>query len=60
VRFAPFLVAIVAGLAQAVSIAAPWNGEPQWWLQIVSLGVLVLLLQRTKSWPFAALLGWLF
>ena len=32
--------ASLAGLAQAASIAAPWNGQPQWWLQLLSLAVL--------------------
>lgn len=59
-RLAAFIVAIVAGLAQACSIAAPWNGQPQWWLQIVSLAVLAGLLQRASSWRRAALIGWLF
>jgi len=36
----PVLVAALAGLAQAVSLALPWNGQPQWWLQIASLAVL--------------------
>ena len=30
-----------AGLAQAASIAAPWNGQPLWWLQLLSLAALV-------------------
>jgi apolipoprotein N-acyltransferase len=60
VRFAPFIVAIAAGLAQAVSIAAPWNGQPQWWLQVASLAVLAALLQRTASPAGAAVLAWLF
>jgi apolipoprotein N-acyltransferase len=60
VRFAPVLVAILAGLAQALSIAAPWNGQPQWWLQLVSLAALALLLQRARSWQGAAATAWLF
>lgn len=59
-RPAALIVAIVAGLAQACSIAAPWNGQSQWWLQIVSLAVLAGLLQRSPSWRGAALIGWLF
>jgi apolipoprotein N-acyltransferase len=60
VRVAPFLVALLAGLAQAMSIAAPWNGEPQWWLQLISLAALALLLQRAASWKFSAMFAWLF
>jgi apolipoprotein N-acyltransferase len=60
VRFTWFIVAIAAGLAQAFSIAAPWNGQPQWWLQLTSLAVLAALLQQDQSWRRAALLGWLF
>ncbi|HSH89779.1 MAG TPA: apolipoprotein N-acyltransferase [Ramlibacter sp.] len=55
-----FPVALVAGLAQAMSIAAPWNGEPQWWLQLLSLATLAWLLQQSGSWKRAALLGWTF
>ncbi|HUR90078.1 MAG TPA: apolipoprotein N-acyltransferase [Ramlibacter sp.] len=59
-RFAPVIAALVAGLAQAVSIAAPWNGEPQWWLQSISLATLALVLQRAASWRASAVLAWLF
>jgi apolipoprotein N-acyltransferase len=60
VRFVPFIAAIVAGLAQAAAIAAPWDGQPQWWLQLASLAALAALLQRAGSWQRAAILGWLF
>jgi apolipoprotein N-acyltransferase len=60
VRFAAFFVAIAAGLAQAVSIAAPWNGQPQWWLQLISLAALAALLQRSPSPARAAMFAWLF
>ena len=59
-RFLPGLVVLLAGYAQAVSIAAPWSGQPLWWLQILSLAVLVALLQRAPSVRRAALMGWLF
>ena len=59
-RFAPFAVAILAGIAQGLSIAAPWNGQPQWWLQLLSLAALALLVQGAPSWRRSALLGWLF
>ena len=55
-----FIVAIVAGLAQAASIAAPWDGQPQWWLQLISLAVLAALVQRASSWQRAAFIGWVF
>lgn len=54
------LLAILAGAAQAVSIAAPWNGQPLWWLQLLSLAVLVGLLPRQATVWRAALLGGLF
>jgi apolipoprotein N-acyltransferase len=59
-RLRRFLIAIAGGLAQAASIAAPWNGQPQWWLQLLSLASLAALLQRTSSWKEAGALGWAF
>jgi apolipoprotein N-acyltransferase len=57
----------LAGLAQAASIAAPWNGEPQWWLQLISLAALVWLLDVLRSasgrdfaWRSGAAYGWVF
>ena len=53
-----------AGLAQAFSIASPWNGQPQWWLQLLSLAGLVALLDGLRregaGWRRAGLWGWLF
>ena len=56
-----------AGLAQAASIAAPWNGQPLWWLQLISLAVLAWQFDALRwrgqprlSWRSAALYGWLF
>jgi apolipoprotein N-acyltransferase len=57
---APFAIALLAGLAQAVSIAAPWDGQPLWWLQTLSLAMLGWLVGRGVSWRRAGLLGWLF
>ncbi len=54
------LLAILAGAAQAASIAAPWNGQPLWWLQLLSLAVLAGLLPRQATVWRAALLGGLF
>jgi apolipoprotein N-acyltransferase len=53
-------LALAVGYLQACSVATPWDGQPLWWLQIVSLAVLVGLVQRTPSVLGAALLGWLF
>ena len=60
IRLAPFAIALVAGLGQAVSIAAPWNGQPLWWLQLLSLAGLAWLVQQAPSWRRAGLLGWTF
>jgi apolipoprotein N-acyltransferase len=56
----PLALALVAGLGQAFSIASPWNGHPQWWLQLLSLAMLAGVLLRASSWRQAALAGWLF
>ena len=62
----------LAGMAQAASMAAPWNGQPLWWLQLLSLAALVWQLDalrpaggegtaaRPRPWRAAGLLGWLF
>ncbi|HEY2256954.1 MAG TPA: apolipoprotein N-acyltransferase [Variovorax sp.] len=60
----------LAGLAQAASIAAPWNGQPLWWLQLLSLAALVWQLDALRSsaataagrprWRAGLLYGWLF
>jgi apolipoprotein N-acyltransferase len=55
-----YLLSLLAGYAQAISIAAPWNGQPLWWLQMLSLAALVMLLERTATARQAALVGWLF
>lgn len=52
--------ALLAGLAQAASIAWPWGGEPVWWLQLLSLGVFARLLVASRSARQGALLGWAF
>jgi len=53
-------IALLAGIAQALSIAAPWDGQPQWWLQLLSLAALAFIVQNTPSWKQAALAGWIF
>ncbi|MBT2305018.1 apolipoprotein N-acyltransferase [Variovorax paradoxus] len=57
----------IAGLAQAAAIAAPWNGQPLWWLQLISFAALVWQLDALRartsprpSWRSAAFYGWLF
>ena len=51
---------VLAGLAQAVAIANPWNGQPLWWLQLLSMGGLFWLVERAATPRRAALLGWVF
>ncbi len=51
---------VLAGLAHAASIAAPWSGEPLWWLQLLAMGVLVWQLQTTETPRQAAWRGWWF
>ncbi|QTD45300.1 apolipoprotein N-acyltransferase [Ottowia testudinis] len=47
-------MALVAGVAQALSIADSWSGQPHWWLQGLSLAWLVWQLahraERQASW----------
>ncbi|MEJ8836471.1 apolipoprotein N-acyltransferase [Ramlibacter sp. AN1133] len=57
---ASFVLAALAGLLQALSLAWPGNGQPQWWLQVLSLAGLVALLRRAPGWKSAALEGWVF
>ncbi len=52
--------ALVAGLAHAMSIASPWDGQPQWWLQLFALEVLVRLVDSAPSVRAAAVRGFLF
>lgn len=82
----PWAVALLAGVAQAASLAWPFRvhgsalawldlraGQPVWWLQLISLGVLAWMLdghrrfqckltglERTGNWRSAAILGWSF
>jgi apolipoprotein N-acyltransferase len=53
-------LALLAGLLQAASIAAPWNGQPQWWLQLASLAALAWAVQEAGAWRRAGVLGWCF
>jgi apolipoprotein N-acyltransferase len=63
-RATPLALALLAGLAHALSIAAPWSGRPLWWLQPLALGILAWLLvhmaHERASPGRAALVGWIF
>ena len=59
-RLGWWLMAAGAGVAQALSIAWPVGGQPWWWLQILSLALLVHLLRGVVSARRAAALAWLF
>ncbi len=56
----PCILSAGAGVAHALAMAAPWDGQPRWWLQLVMLGVLAWQLEKTTSWKRAAGLGWCF
>jgi apolipoprotein N-acyltransferase len=59
------LCSLAAGVGHAGSIAAPWNGQPQWWLQLLSMAALVGLVEAAPSVrsaagrAFAFALAWL-
>ncbi len=54
------ILAVVAGLLHAASLATPWDGQPHGWLQLVAMGCLVALLQRQHRPAHGAWLGWVF
>jgi len=56
----PSLLSLLAGLAHAAAMAAPWDGQPRWWLQLLALGLLAWFVEGASSWRRAALWGWLF
>jgi len=62
----PWMLALLAGLAQAAAIAWPIalgrmdSGQPSWALQLISLAVLAHLLLKAPDARRAACLGWLF
>lgn len=58
--FVPAAAAAVAGLMQALALAWPGNGQPLWWLQLLSLALFAGLLQRVQGWRGAAAIGWSF
>jgi len=45
---------LLAGVVQALAIAWPWNGQPLWWLQLMSLAALVWQLDALKTTDFKA------
>ncbi len=57
---APLGLAIAAGLLHAASMAAPWDGQPHGWLQLVALSVLAWQLSMQRTHKQAAWLGWAF
>lgn len=61
-RTAPWhwALALLAGLAQAASMALPGSGAPQWWLQLLALLALAWLVRPGTPWRRAAGLGWVF
>ena len=63
-RALQMVLALGAGLAQAASLAWPWNGQPLWWLQLGSLAVLAWLVRpradAAVGWRRGALVGGLF
>lgn len=55
-----FLLALMAGVAQAASLAWPGDGQPLWWLQILSLAVLAGALRGAARPGRGAALAWIF
>ena len=51
---------LLAGIGQACSVALPWTGQSAWWLQLLTLGLLVAGLEGASSSRVAAWRGWLF
>jgi apolipoprotein N-acyltransferase len=60
VRAGVWALSVLAGLAHALSLADPWEGLPRWGLQLLSLGLLAWLVDRSTHWKQAAMAGWLF
>jgi len=54
------VLAGLAGLAHAASMASPWDGQPKWWLELGALAVLAHGLNGARHWRHGALLGWSF
>ncbi|MBY0410365.1 MAG: apolipoprotein N-acyltransferase, partial [Burkholderiaceae bacterium] len=58
------LIALVAGLAQALSLAWPWGGSALWWLQLASMAALAWLVRPAPGaavpWQRGAWMGGVF
>lgn len=54
------ILVVAAGLLHAASLATPWDGQPNGWLQLMALIFLAWRLQRCREPVQGALLGWLF
>lgn len=54
------LLAALGGLVHAISMATPWNGQPNGWLQILSLSLLCWLLGRGSGTSAGFMAGWVF
>ena len=58
------VLSVLAGLAQAASLAWPAGGQPLWWLQLLSMAALAWLVRpvprQSIGWRRGALVGMLF
>jgi apolipoprotein N-acyltransferase len=59
-RIGAWGLSVAAGSAHALAVAAPWDGQPRWWLQLLALGVLAWQIERSRNGKEAALAGWSF
>jgi apolipoprotein N-acyltransferase len=59
-RVAVAVCLLAAGGLQALALAWPGTGQPQWWLQLLSLAVFAGLLRSSPSGLDAWLRGWTF
>lgn len=53
-RSLSWFAVLLAGLAHALALAAPWDGQPRWWLHLLSMVVLARVLRGAVSWRAAA------
>ena len=53
-------IALLAGCAQGLAMADPWQGQALWWLQLGSLAVLAGCADDAPDMPSAAAVGWCF
>ena len=54
------VVALLAGLLHAWSFATPWDGQPVWVLQLLSLALLIWRVDAARTPARAGVLAWLF